>query len=333
MKEIELSKQLPVVTMNFEEVKASLIETTEKYKNFIVTEEGLKDCKATQKELAAVRNKIDTYRKEIKKEMEQPIKAFEVQCKELIGLIADAEQPIKDGILVFDDKKREEKRLKAEELIVQAVAEYGLNEEYAKQLTVLDKYMNLSGTNKAVVEDIEVRALSLQKEQLADTERVQIVADTIENVNKNIDAKLCVEDFQNLLDTKASTVKIIQDINARADRIKASEEKAIADRKAKAEKEVLERIAAAEREVLARAAAERQALAKAAAEKVEPTPVKEPVIIQPEPIQRPHVTTKAEPLRFINMKVTGTKSDLMVLSGYLKASGYNYEVIEQGMVE
>lgn len=323
MKEIELNKQLPVVTMNFEEVKTSLIETTEKYKNFIVTEEGLKDCKATQKELAGVRNKIDTYRKEIKKEMEQPIKAFEVQCKELIGLIADAEQPIKDGILVFDDKKREEKRLKAEELIVQAVAEYGLNEEYAKQLTVLDKYMNLSGTNKAVVEDIEVRALSLQKEQLADIERVQIVIDTIENVNKNIDAKLCVEDFQNLLDTKASTVKIIQDINARAERIKASEEKAIADRKAKAEKEVLERIAAAEREVLA----------KVAAEKVEPIQVKEPVIVQPEPSQLPQSEPVNEPIRYVEMNVKGTRGNLMALSNFLKTNGYEYSVMNQGLIE
>ena len=321
MKEIELNKQLPVVTMNFEEVKASLIETTEKYKNFIVTEEGLKDCKATQKELAGVRNKIDTYRKEIKKEMEQPIKAFEVQCKELIGLIADAEQPIKDGISVFDDKKREEKRVKAEELIAKAIAEYELNEEYAKQLTVLDKYMNLSGTNKVHVEDIEVRALSLQKEQLADAEREQIVTDTIENVNKNIDAKLCVEDFQNLLDTKASTVKIIQDINARADRIKASEEKAIEDRKAKAEKEVLERIAAAEREVLA----------KAAAEKVEPTPRREPVVVQPEPRQVPEPVN--EPIRYVEMNVKGTRSNLMALSNFLKTNGYEYSVMNQGLIE
>jgi len=87
MKEIVLNKQLPIINMNYEEVKASLIETTEKYKGIVVTEEGLKDCKATQKELAGVRNKIDDYRKAIKREMEKPIKSFEGQCKELIGLV------------------------------------------------------------------------------------------------------------------------------------------------------------------------------------------------------------------------------------------------------
>ncbi len=31
MKEIQINKQLPVITMNFEEVKASLVENMEKY--------------------------------------------------------------------------------------------------------------------------------------------------------------------------------------------------------------------------------------------------------------------------------------------------------------
>ena len=109
LKEIVLNKTLPVINMNFEEVKASLIETTEKYKGIIVTEDGLMDCKATQKDLAKIRNDIDSYRKAVKKEMEKPIKEFESQCKELISLVEDAEQPIKEGILLFDNKRREEK--------------------------------------------------------------------------------------------------------------------------------------------------------------------------------------------------------------------------------
>jgi len=138
VKEIVLNKQLPIINMNFEEVKASLIETTEKYKGIIVTEEGLKDCKATQKELAGVRNKIDDYRKAIKREMEKPIKEFEGQCKELIGLVEEAEKPIKDGILIFDNKRRDEKKLKALELINECVQALGLEEKYASRLTVLD---------------------------------------------------------------------------------------------------------------------------------------------------------------------------------------------------
>ena len=80
--------------MNFEEVKASLIEGAEKYKGILVTEDGLKDCKATQKDLASTRIKLDNYRKEIKKEMLKPIDVFESQCKELIALVAEVEKPV-----------------------------------------------------------------------------------------------------------------------------------------------------------------------------------------------------------------------------------------------
>ena len=43
--------------------------------------------------------------------------AFEEQCKELIGLVEQVERPIKEGISVFDDEKRAEKRRQAEEYI------------------------------------------------------------------------------------------------------------------------------------------------------------------------------------------------------------------------
>ncbi len=84
MKNLQVNKVLPVINANFEEVKASLIETMEKYKGIVVTEDGLKDCKATQKDLAKIRRDIDTYRKLIKKEMTAPIIEFENECKEII---------------------------------------------------------------------------------------------------------------------------------------------------------------------------------------------------------------------------------------------------------
>ena len=131
MKEIQINKELPVIKMNFEEVKESLQETMKKYEGIIVTEEGLKDCRATQKDLASLRNKIDTYRKDVKREMLIPIDVFEYQCKELIKTIEDVEKPIKEGIKIFDDKRREEKREKALELIKESVAKHNLNKEYA----------------------------------------------------------------------------------------------------------------------------------------------------------------------------------------------------------
>lgn len=226
--DIQVNKQLPVITINFEEVKANLIANTEKYKGLIVTEESLKDCKATQKDLAGLRNKIDSYRKDIKKEMEKPIKDFEGQCKELISLIEEVEKPIKLGIAEFDNKKREQKRLKAEEVIANTVITLGLEKKYADQLTVLDKYLNLSASQKSVVEDIEQRAAALKQQQNSDKAKAEMLKATIETtleaVNKTIKTPLEYKDFEKYIEFGWDIARIVREINDKADLIRKAEQ-------------------------------------------------------------------------------------------------------------
>lgn len=296
MKDIVLNKELPVINMNFEEVKASLMDTMERYKVIIVTEEGLKDCKATQKELAGLRNNIDTYRKTIKKEMEKPIKDFEAQCKELISLVEAAEQPIKSGILVFDQKRKEEKRLAAVNLIEEFIQSYSLEEKYASKLTVLPKYLNLTESLKNIREDLELRATMLKNEQ--DTEKAQhemlvaTVKTTLESVNKTINTPLKYEDFKKYIDYGWDAVRIIKEINDRADLI----------RKAEKSKEVVQT-----QEI-----------------KVEPIePVKVQEVVQQELKQE-------ESLFYVDIKVIHNKSQIEKLSLFLRENGYRYEVNSKG---
>lgn len=227
MKDLEVIKELPIIKTNFKDVKVSLKETIAKYKGIVVTEEGLQDCKATQKELAGLRNKIDDFRKTVKKDMEVPIKEFEGQCKELMGLISDAEQPIKEGITIFDNKRREEKRNKALELIQESIQAYQLNGKYSSSLTVLDKYLNLSTSAKSVKENIAQRAASLAKEQqdelkLKEIEKSTILA-TIESANVNIKSKLKFEDFDRYINMNYPLDKIVKEINIRAETIRKAE--------------------------------------------------------------------------------------------------------------
>ncbi len=299
MKEIVLNKQLPIINMNFEEVKASLIETTEKYKGIIVTEEGLKDCKSTQKELAGVRNKIDDYRKVIKREMEKPIKAFEGQCKELIGLVEDAEKPIKDGILIFDNKRRDEKKLKALELINECVQALGLEEKYASRLTVLDKYLNLNGSVKSVREDIELRGNMLKNEQSMEKAKYEMLKETIEttleSINKTIKTPLKYEDFQKYIDFGWDAARIIKEINDRAELIREAE-------RPKEEPKPVENV-----EVPKQAETKKE----------------EVIQLQTEP-------QKEEPLYFVDIKVIHTMENITKLSQFLKDNGYEYFVKSKG---
>jgi hypothetical protein len=356
MIDIKLEKQLPIVQINFEEVKASLISGSEKYRNLVVTEENLKDCKVMQKELSSTKKDLDTYRKDIKKEMLIPVTKFEGQCKELIGLVVDVETPIKESILIFDDKVREVKREIAQEHINKLTTDLLLNDKYGSQLIVSSEYTNVNMSVKKIKEDIEQRALLLQQEQQQEADNLQIIKNTIETVNKGIDAKILLEDFKTEIELNPA-VNVIANINARAERIKANELKAIEDRKLKAEKEVLERIAKAEQEAAEKTRVEERniRIAKEEAEYVEKMKLKvieenEAIEKHKEELEKNKATEKleqeaklremarnvdleptTEKLYFIDMRVeNATIAEVKALSQFLKDNNYKYKAIDKG---
>ena len=219
--------QAPKLVINYEELKAELEKNLEEYKGLVVTEETLAGSKAAQKELASLRVKIDTYRKEKKKEVETPIKQFELQCKELVALVESVEKPIKDGIKVFDDKKREEKREKAAKLAEEVAAATGLNEKYAAKLDILDKYTNLTATTKAVKEDLETRAFALKVEQDREAERLSIIKSVLDSENERLKTKLSIELFQRDINSGTDTSIIIDAIKKQANVVYEAENKPV----------------------------------------------------------------------------------------------------------
>lgn len=215
--------QAPKIIINYETLKAELEKNLQDYKGLVVTEQTLAGSKAAQKELASLRVKIDTYRKAKKKEIEKPIKAFEAQCKELIALVENVEQPIKDAIKIFDDKKREEKRNIALELIAEVAAEIGLNEKYTAKLDVLDKYTNLTAAEKSVRDDLETRAFALKVEQDREVERLEIINSVLESENSRLKTKMKINMWLIDINSGVQTHEIINKIKAQAELIYEAE--------------------------------------------------------------------------------------------------------------
>lgn len=250
MQDIQIiEKQLPIINMNFEEVKNSLQATISRYEGLVVTEQGLKDCKATQKELSKIKTTLDKYRLSVKKEMLVPVTEFEKQCKELIGLVAAAEQPIKEGILVFDNMKRQEKAEWAEEILQETIALNNLNNYYKSKIDISDITINLSNSKKSIQEEIEAKVKILAAEQKAEEDRKQnckeVLLATLENVNKDLSVPLKQEQFDFLIEKDFEAGQIIQEINNRVDLIKKTEE----DLKIKEEKRILEMQRAEEKRI------------------------------------------------------------------------------------
>jgi hypothetical protein len=332
-----VNEQLPVIQINFEDLKNGLTQTMEKYKGYIVTEDNLALCKSTKNELLHIRTDIDNYRKNKKKALSEPIVNFENQCKLLIDLVEKAEKPIREGIQVFDDKKRESKKQLALKLIQEATEAQSLTAKYSIQLTVLDKYTLLGAKDKEVAEYINIRAEDLKRQQITELDMLEIIKDTIENANKNINAKLSIADFQRLINAKTPTKEIISEINSRAERIKKSETEAEELRiKRELAKVEADRIANLPKEVEQEPTVEQMEAFKSVNDAVL-NAVKE--VATSEPLQR--FTTEnhfnesvPEPLYFVELRVTGNLTRIKELSILLKANKFgDYITIKKGLVD
>ena len=295
MKELEVSKVLPVINANFEEVKESLNQNLEKYKGIIVTEETLQDCKKTQQDLNKVEKSIEDFRKSVKKDMEVPIKEFEAKCKELTALIGEVKKPIKEGITIFDTKRKEEKKKQAEEIIKECILNLALSEKYSRQLTVLDKYINLSVSKKSVKEDIEARGQALKMQQNAEIKEIESMKESINayinSMNEDINTKLNADDYYKYI-PGSNITRIMEIIKREHDKVK------LAENPPKSKEE----------------------------------PVKEqesiPIELKPnEPVKQPE-----EKLYFYDLRVIANKENMLELCELIKREGFKVEVKNKGVV-
>lgn len=283
--------QAPVIKINYETLSAELDKLLGDYDGLVVTEQTLAGCKAAQKELASLRTKIDAYRKEKKKELEQPIKHFDAQCKDLIAKVERVEQPIKDGIKVFDDQKREEKRQKALQIIKEVAEATGLNEKYTAKLDVLDKYMNLTATEKAVREDLDTRAFALKVEQDREAERLEIINSVLASENSRLHTKLSLDLWQRDIDADVPTSVILEKIKAQAKLVYEAENKPKEEPKTEPQAEIPQT----------------------------PYPPEQPT----------QETPQSEAMYKVTYEVVGSHQHLLELSAFLKQHGLAYKVTSQ----
>lgn len=329
MKEIQLEKQLPIISMNFEEVKNSLEATISKYQGLVVTEQGLKDCKATQKELNKVKTTLDKYRLSVKKEMLVPVTEFENQCKELIGLVAAAETPIKQGILLFDNMKKQEKAESAEVVLDETILSYKLNDFYKSKIDISDITINLSNSKKSIQEEIETKVKALATEQKAEEDRKQNCIDvmkaTLESANKDLSVPLEQQQFEFLLEKGSDVAEIVREINSTVSLIKKTE----LDLKIREEK----RIKLIElKEENKRLAAEKDIREKAIEEERERVAIQEPKKVKEEPLATNEyvpVNSQLEQLYSITLEIITDKDKAIAFKKFLQDNNINFLINSQ----
>lgn len=212
--EIKTIDQIPaVINFNFDDVKRALQEYSEKYKDLVVTEENEKEMVNVKNELGRLEKEIDKYRLDNKKIMEKPIKEFETKCKNLIEILKNVSDPIREQLNLFEENRKKQKEEEVKTIIENVINKYGLENKYAAQLTINSKYLNKGQKENNTLKDLEQRAELLknsqdQEKQLQKIkeERIDFIQKTIEKKNKDLNLNLKISNFMFLVDKELTEI-------------------------------------------------------------------------------------------------------------------------------
>lgn len=158
---IRIESTLPVITTNFDVIRASLEQKLSVY-DFLVQEDDLKVAKANAKEINALKNELETLRKAKVNELNAPIDDFNSNVKELVELCDNSRTKLLNQVEKFENEKRKEilDRLNAE--LNALYNKFRLADEFktikVDDLAILSNATK-DGISKKAYEEIESRVL------------------------------------------------------------------------------------------------------------------------------------------------------------------------------
>ena len=108
--ELHIKETLPALSFNYDQLKEWAHGLTARYADMVVTEDSVADVKRDMAELNKNKAKLETARKETVRRLSEPIKSFEAQVKEVVGIFDAAYAGLSGQVKAFEDAQREEKR-------------------------------------------------------------------------------------------------------------------------------------------------------------------------------------------------------------------------------
>lgn len=156
--ELKIEPQLPVLAFNFGQLRAWATGLTERYTNMVVTEDAIVEVKKDMADLNKNKAKLEEARKEVVRRVSEPIRSFEAQVKEVVGIFDAAYAGLAGQVKAFEDAQREEKRKRVIELVNECFVErFGNNDaEWPESnVHILEKWLNKTTSLKSIREEIE----------------------------------------------------------------------------------------------------------------------------------------------------------------------------------
>ena len=247
--ELVIKKITPAqVESNIEQLDTYMSNVTEHYKNWIVTEDSLKEAATERTKLNKLEKNLAEFRKRVQEEGLKDINAFIQKLKDSEKEVKTLSNNIKTQIDEFEEKQWEEKQKE----IQKKINGMFVTNENLKQFVVQNpKWKNKTFTINKIESE-----LSEQLENLVN--KKQFIENELEKANKGIEFKIVFEAVQFLMNSEYS--EIVKEIEKKRNETKKTEE----NLRQKAEEEKQRELAELERK---REIEKQEAIAKALQEK------------------------------------------------------------------
>lgn len=225
------------IDWNYEELKQEITTRANDYKTLVYTDDNIKDAKSDRANLNKFIKVLDTKRKDVKKMMLEPYTEFESQVKELIGIIGEANDNIDSQVKAYEQKKRDEKLVKVQEIYDGIFGESDLLSILTWDRVFKPTYLNATTTLK-----------SIKAEMTELLERVTSELDIINNDDGEYQFEMKEAYLKNFSMTDALTVKQKFEENARRKAEYEAKRQAEIEERKERERAEAERVASAGKE-------------------------------------------------------------------------------------
>ena len=145
------------IQFNYEELKALVTQTSERYATTVYTGDQIKDAKADRAALNRLKKALNDERIKREREYMTEFNVFKSQINELIGIIDTAASNVDRQVKAYDEKTKEEKRKEIESYWQEVLQADKVPNAITLKQIFNEKWLNASVSMKSVQDEIDAR--------------------------------------------------------------------------------------------------------------------------------------------------------------------------------
>ncbi|WP_251033560.1 DUF1351 domain-containing protein [Bacillus sp. ISL-75] len=162
-----------IIFTNFENLKSQAAELASHIANVEVTDENIKESKKMLAAVNKVVKELEGRRIKIKNLMLEPYQAFEEDVKEIVGIVKEADEIVRNQVRSFEEDQRDQKYKKLHDIFMKRIVHYSFRDLFS-----LNDFIHPSHLNKSMsIEAVENEMVEFLEKISRDLKAIEVMPD------------------------------------------------------------------------------------------------------------------------------------------------------------